>query len=204
MKKLLIEYTPFAVTPQKINESITNNNGRLIVTGVIQRANVPNQNSRVYPKDILEREVARYIAEEVAQNRALGELDHPEDSVVNLRNVSHNIIDIKWNGDDVIGTIEILTTPSGNILRELLKNGITVGISSRGMGSVRQLYEDTVEVDSDFSLLCWDFVSNPSTHGAFMKPVNESINVQNSPNDYAHQLIRDIVCDLSGVCCLKK
>jgi len=204
MKKLLIEYTPFAVTPQKINESITNNNGRLIVTGVIQRANVPNQNSRVYPKDILEREVARYIAEEVAQNRALGELDHPEDSVVNLRNVSHNIIDIKWNGDDVIGTIEILTTPSGNILRELLKNGITVGISSRGMGSVRQLYEDTVEVDSDFSLLCWDFVSNPSTHGAFMKPVNESINVQNNPNDYAHQLIRDIVCDLSGVCCLKK
>ena len=204
MKKLLIEYTPFAVTPQKINESITNNNGRLIVTGVIQRANVPNQNSRVYPKDILEREVARYIAEEVAQNRALGELDHPEDSVVNLRNVSHNIIDIKWNGDDVIRTIEILTTPSGNILRELLKNGITVGISSRGMGSVRQLYEDTVEVDSDFSLLCWDFVSNPSTHGAFMKPVNESINVQNNPNDYAHQLIRDIVCDLSGVCCLKK
>lgn len=204
MKKLLIEYTPFKISPQKINESIANNNGRLIVTGVIQRANVPNQNSRIYPKDILEREVARYISEEIAQNRALGELDHPEDSVVNLRNVSHNIIDIKWNGDDVIGTIEILTTPSGNILRELLKNGITVGISSRGMGSVKQLYEDTVEVDTDFSLLCWDFVSNPSTHGAFMKPMNESINTNNRYNDYAHQLITDIICDLSGVCCLKK
>lgn len=204
MKKLLIDYTPFHFNGAKINESMLNNSGKLIVTGVIQRANAPNQNSRIYPKEILEREIERYINEEVSQKRALGELDHPEDSVVNLRNVSHNIIDIKWKGDDVIGTIEILSTPSGNILKELLRNGITVGISSRGMGSTKQLYEDVVEVENDFSLLCWDFVSNPSTHGAFMKPITEGKKLEVQQSAYRHQLVTDIICELSGVCCLKK
>ena len=202
MKKLLIDYTPFHFNASKLQESV-GYNGKLIVTGVIQRANAPNQNARIYPKAILEREIERYINEEVAQKRALGELDHPEDSVVNLRNVSHNIIDIKWKGDDVIGTIEILSTPSGNILKELLKSGITIGISSRGMGSTKQLYEDVVEVENDFSLLCWDFVSNPSTHGAFMKPMNESKKVEMQHTSYRHQLVTDIICELSGVCCLK-
>ena len=110
----------------------------------------------------------------IKERRALGELDHPESSVINLKNVSHNIREIHWDGDDLLGTVEILPTPSGNILKELLKAGILLGISSRGMGSVEQRREGGVTVGDDFELIGWDFVSNPSTHGAFMTPVNES------------------------------
>ena len=177
-KQLLIDYTVFDVTPQMITESEKQNNGKIIVQGVLQRAGAKNQNGRIYPKDILMREVASYKKVQIAERRALGELDHPESSVVNLANVSHNIIDAWWNGDDVVGKVEILSTPAGNILKELLKAGIKLGISSRGLGSVDQIDEATVEVGDDFELICWDFVSNPSTHGAFMQPksVNESIN----------------------------
>ena len=141
----------------------------------------------------------------IQNKRALGELDHPESSVVNLKNVSHNITQIDWNGDDVVGTVEILNTPSGNILKELFKAGIELGISSRGMGSVRQIDESTSEVQEDFQLVGWDFVSDPSTQGAFMKPVNESkqYNKLNEHNTEAHALIHAIICELSGVCCLK-
>ena len=177
-KQLLIDYTVFDVTPQMITESEKQNNGKIIVQGVLQRAGAKNQNGRIYPKDILMREVASYKKVQIAERRALGELDHPESSVVNLANVSHNIIDAWWNGDDVVGKVEILSTPAGNILKELLKAGIKLGISSRGLGSVDQIDEATVEVGDDFELICWDFVSNPSTHGAFMQPksVIESIN----------------------------
>ena len=176
-KQVLIDYTNFDITPQMITESEKINDGRVIVTGVLQRAGAKNQNGRVYPKEVLEREVEQYSQVQISENRALGELDHPESSVVNLQNVSHNIKKVWWNGDDVVGTVEVLSTPSGNILKELLKAGVKLGISSRGLGSVKQLSEDgTLEVQDDFELVCWDFVSNPSTHGAFMKPVNESIN----------------------------
>jgi len=106
----------------------------------------------------------------------LGELDHPDSTVINLKNVSHNIKEIWWEGDDLCGTVEILGTPSGNILKELLKAGILLGISSRGMGSTKPLGANKVEVAEDFELIGWDFVSNPSTHGAFMVPMNESVN----------------------------
>lgn len=207
MKQILTDYIPFKFTKKQINESLENNSGRLIVQGPIQRAGATNYNGRVYPKPILERESAKYIQTEIAEKRALGELDHPESSVVNLKNVSHNITALEWKGDELWGTMEILNTPSGNILKELFKAGITLGISSRGMGSTRQIDEDTSEVLDDFTLICWDFVSNPSTQGAFMKPVNEGKKIgyiEESKYIKANELIYDIICSISGICCINK
>ena len=179
-KKLLVDVRPFEISRQKIDESIKENDGRLIVKGVLQRAESKNQNGRVYPREVLLKEVSKYLDEQVAERRALGELDHPESSVVNLNNASHNVIEMHWDGDDLLGTVEVLSTPSGNILKELFKSGIKLGISSRGLGSVEPVNEKngedgTVEVQPDFELIAFDFVSNPSTHGAFMRPVNESV-----------------------------
>jgi hypothetical protein len=178
-KQLLVDYTLFEVSPQQINESLNNNGGRLIVNGVLQRAEAKNQNGRIYPRNILMREANKYADSFIKERRALGELDHPDSSVVNLNNVSHNVLDMKWQGNDLVGTVEVLSTPSGNILKELFKAGIKLGISSRGMGSVKEVMregENTVEVQADFELIAFDFVSNPSTHGAFLSPVNESVN----------------------------
>ena len=177
-KQLLVDYTLFEITPQQINESLSRNGGRLIVSGVLQRAEAKNQNGRVYPKETLMREAKKYSESFVRERRALGELDHPDSSVVNLNNVSHNVLDMKFKGDDLVGTVEVLSTPAGNILKELFKSGIKLGISSRGMGSVKEVMREggnTVEVQPDFELIAFDFVSNPSTHGAFLSPVNESI-----------------------------
>ena len=135
-KTLLIDYTTFNISPELIAESEKANGGRVIVTGCLQRADAKNQNGRVYPKEILMREVKNYKNVNIKERRALGELDHPESSVVNLQNVSHNVRDVWWKGDDVMGTIEVLSTPAGNILKELLKANIKLGISSRGLGSV--------------------------------------------------------------------
>ena len=179
MKQLIVDYLPFEIKPEQINESIKENNGRLIVRGVLQRAEAKNQNGRVYPRDILHREAKKYTKEFIKERRAMGELDHPESSVVNLQNVSHNVKDMHWEGDNLLGTVEVLGTPSGNILKELFKSGIKLGISSRGMGSVETVTEDTgdqvTQVQPDFELIAFDFVSNPSTHGAFMHPMNESV-----------------------------
>ena len=180
MKQVIVDYIPFSITPQQINEAMKENNGKLVVKGVLQRAEAKNQNGRVYPREILVRESKKYDENFVKQNRALGELDHPDSSVVNLQNVSHNVKEMHFEGDNLVGTCEILTTPSGNILRELFKNGIKLGISSRGLGSVEMVQEangDTVsKVGDDFELIAFDFVSNPSTHGAFLYPMNESVN----------------------------
>ena len=177
-KQLLVDYTLFEVTPNQINESMTRNNGRLIVSGVLPRANAKNQNKRIYPKEVLMREAKKYNDTFVNERRALGELDHPDSSVVNLNNVSHNVLEMKWNNDDLVGTVEVLPTPAGNILKELFKAGIRLGISSRGMGSVKEVMregDNTLLVQDDFELIAFDFVSNPSTHGAFLSPVNESV-----------------------------
>jgi hypothetical protein len=206
-KTLLIDYTEFKVSPQMITESEQRNDGRVIVSGVLQRANAKNQNGRVYPKDILAREVAEYSRINVAENRALGELDHPESSVVNLQNVSHNVRKVWWKGDDVMGEVEVLGTPSGNILKELLRAGIKLGISSRGLGSVKELQEaGTVAVQDDFELVCWDFVSNPSTHGAFMRPdqVNESVMKKFNKYDKVTNIINQMLCDITCKCSLPK
>ena len=180
MKNLIVDYIPFDISQDTINEAVKENNGKLVVKGVLQRAEAKNQNGRVYPKEILMRESEKYNDNFIKQKRALGELDHPDSSVVNLANVSHNITEMHFEGDNLIGTCEILTTPSGNILRELIKNGIKLGISSRGLGSVETVNEGpndnpVQKVGQDFELIAFDFVSNPSTHGAFMYPMNESV-----------------------------
>jgi len=176
-KQILVDYIPFEVTPQQINEAMSKNNGRLVVKGVLQRAEAKNQNGRIYPKETLMREAKKYSEIQIKERRALGELDHPDSSVVNLNNVSHNVLEMHWKGDDLVGTVEVLGTPAGNILKELFKSGIKLGISSRGLGSVKEIKEedegDTVEVQPDFELIAFDFVSNPSTHGAFLSPTNE-------------------------------
>jgi hypothetical protein len=141
-------------------------NGGLILSGVMQRADARNGNGRIYPYKILMREMNKY-KELIKERRALGELDHPEDSVVNLRNASHIITDVWWNGNDVMGKAQVLNTPSGNILKALVESGVKLGISSRGLGSVRESNGETI-VEDDFSLVCFDFVSDPSTTGAFM------------------------------------
>ena len=198
----------FEVSQQTINESIRNNNGRLIVSGVLQRADAKNQNGRVYPKAVLMREATRYHDIYIKEKRALGELDHPDSSIVNLQNVSHNIVDMFWKGNDLYGKVEILGTPSGNILKELLKAGIKLGISSRGLGSVRELGENVLEVQDDFELIAFDFVSNPSTHGAFLSPVNEGRIIEeniikNDKNEILSRKIQDILCELNCGCSLE-
>lgn len=176
-KSLLIDTMLFEVSQQQINESISDNNGKLLVSGVLQRAESKNQNGRVYPKEILMREAKKYTKEFIDQKRAMGELDHPDSAVVNLKNVSHNVNEMWWEGENLLGKVEILSTPAGNILKELFRAGIKLGISSRGMGSVSEGSTDgAVEVQKDFELIAFDFVSNPSTHGAFMHPMNESVN----------------------------
>ena len=176
MKQLIVDYIPFEITPQQITESMSTNDGKLIVKGVLQRAEAKNQNGRVYPKNLLMREAKKYTENFIQQKRALGELDHPDSSVVNLQNASHNVMEMHFNGNDLVGTVEVLGTPSGNILKELFKSGIKLGISSRGLGSVETIGESGAqEVQPDFELIAFDFVSNPSTHGAFLSPMNESV-----------------------------
>ena len=200
---LLQEYRTFKVDKQLAEQAVKKNK-QLTVTGVLQRAESKNENGRVYPKNILEREVEAYIEGPVRENRAMGELDHPESSVINLQNVSHTIKKCWWDGDDVMGDVEILNTPAGNILKALFAAGITVGISSRGMGSVQEnMSEGTVEVQDDFELLCWDFVSTPSTQGAFMKPSGlneEKIHRPEYKYTNINNIVRDIICDNTGIC----
>jgi hypothetical protein len=202
---LLQEYRPFKVNKTLAEQAIKKNKP-LIVSGVLQRAEAKNQNGRVYPKNILEREVKAYMEGPIKENRAMGELDHPESSIINLQNVSHTVKKCWWDGDDVMGEVEILSTPAGNILKALFAAGITVGISSRGMGSVEEnINEGTVEVQDDFELLCWDFVSTPSTHGAFMTPkssgLHESkISIPEYKYTNVNNIIRDIICDNTGMC----
>ena len=172
MAQLLVDVTPFKSV---LRESKTKP-GTFEVEGVMQRAKAENQNGRVYAKEILEREAKKYVDEFVKRGNAFGELDHPESPVVSLKNASHIVKELWWDGDDLMGKVELLNTPAGNIVKEIIKAGHTIGISSRGTGSVEQTNEGKLEVQPDFDLVCWDFVSNPSTHGAFMNPVslNES------------------------------
>ena len=165
---LLINVTPFKglLTESKAKPGVFE------VTGVMQRAGAKNQNGRIYKREILEQEVQNYIENFVKVGNAYGELDHPESTIVSLKNASHVVKDLWWDGDDLMGKVELLNTPSGNIVKEILRGGHTIGISSRGTGSVTQTNEGTLMVQPDFELVCWDFVSNPSTQGAFMNPIS--------------------------------
>ena len=175
MKNLLVEYNVIEYGKELLAEAADVTKPLMLKNVLLQRAEAKNQNGRIYPREVLSREAGLYKENFVAQRRALGELDHPESPVVNLKNVCCNVTDLWFEGQDVRGNIEILSTPSGNIVRELIKNNIRLGVSSRGMGSVRQMGESTVEVQDDFRLICFDIVSNPSTHGAF---INENKKAQ--------------------------
>jgi hypothetical protein len=194
-KTLLVDVMPFEITPELIKESEEKNNGKLLVKGVIQRADSLNENKRRYPKNLLEREVKKYMRL-IQERRALGELDHPDSSVVNLQNVSHLLVDLEWNNNDLLGTVEVLTTPSGNILRALFQSGVKVGISSRGLGSTRDIGEGAVEVQDDYEILCWDMVSNPSTQGGFMNRLNESVEITYNPISKKYEKVNKIVMDI--------
>ena len=197
MKQLLIETHAFKASPQQITENV-NEDGNLLVEGVLATAEVKNGNGRYYARDLWEREMEKYN-ELIEQRRSMGELDHPESQVVNLKNVSHLIKEYSWDGDNIKGIIEILPTPSGNILKELIKNGVTVGVSSRGMGSLEQR-GNVMEVQDDFELLCWDFVSTPSNPGSYM---HEVIKEGKEPQifDYTkvNKIITEILCS-KGSC----
>lgn len=206
-KQLLVEYSIFKPT-QSLKEGLDSSNGTMMVVGKLSSADIPNANRRVYPFDILMEQSKKYANGPIKERRAYGELDHPETSIVNLKNVSHNIVDIWWEGKDLYGKVEILPTPSGDILKKLFENNLSVGISSRAMGSVTQIGEGLVQVEDDLDIICWDFVSTPSNFGSYMRPeskvgLKESISYE-VDNKYAkaHIMIRDLICSQSGICCI--
>ena len=168
--------------------------GGMILSGIMQKADAVNGNGRIYPHKVLMKEVENY-SKLVSDRRALGELDHPEDSVINLKNASHLVTEIWWNEKDVMGKVKVLDTPSGKVLQELVKSGVSLGISSRGMGSVREDQNSTI-VEDDFQLICFDFVSEPSTPGAFM--MKEARDYQNkvfTKADRINRLLNEVLND---------
>jgi len=201
MNNLIVDIIPLKVDKLLIESSIKSG-GPLMVEGIIQRAGVKNHNGRIYEREILEREMEKYMEGPIASNNALGELDHPDSSVINLNNVSHKINKCWWNGNDVHAQIEVLPTPSGNIAKALFQAGVPVGISSRGMGSVEENSDGVLMVQEDFDLLCFDLVSTPSTPGATLTPqqLKEGIIAPTQNYTKVHNIIRDIICDNTGVC----
>jgi hypothetical protein len=197
-KQVLIETQLFKASPKSLTEGKMTGRGNPIVEGILATAEVKNGNGRYYAKDLWEREINKY-ADSVRENRALGELDHPESSIINLKNVSHNISEIWWDGDNVMGKIEILPTPSGNILKALLSSGINIGVSSRGMGSLQE-EKGLLVVQPDFDLLCWDFVSTPSNPGSYMTPLREGLE-QPTTDQYSkvNSIVTEILCS-QGTC----
>jgi len=194
--KLLNSYEVFNYTPEMIKESREKNGGKVMMKGILQKADTLNQNGRIYPIDILEREIRNY-QKFIVENRALGELDHPDSSVVNLKNASHLVKEAYLDKQVVFGTVEILDTPSGKILQSLIESGVKLGISSRGVGTTKKQGDYHV-VQDDFQLICWDFVSEPSTPGAFMLPEGKSINPNELKNafnksDRIDRIINDVL-----------
>ena len=198
MKQVLIETIPFSISPQQLHEGAKAPSGNPLVEGILATAEVKNGNGRYYPKELWEREIDKYMTC-IKENRATGELDHPDSSIISLKNVSHIIRDIRWDGDKVMGKIEILPTVSGNILKALIENNVQVGVSSRGMGSLKPLGEGTMEVQDDFELLCWDFVSTPSNPGSYMNLVREGKEQTQYPYSKINTLLTEILC-ANGSC----
>ena len=197
-KQVLVETRLFTTMPKSLSENSISESGNPLVEGILATAEIKNGNGRYYSKDLWEREIDKYKVL-VKENRALGELDHPDDTIINLKNVSHNIRDMWWSGNNVMGKIELLPTPSGNILKALIESGITVGVSSRGMGSLKPMGE-VQEVQDDFELLCWDFVSTPSNPDSFMHLVKEGLEINlHSQYQKTNSIITEILC-ANGSC----
>ena len=191
MSNLLVETHVFKPRRAQLSES-KSGRGLPLVEGILATCEVKNGNGRYYARDLWEREMKKYT-DLIKERRSLGELDHPESQVINLQNVSHLVTDYSWDGDNIMGKIEILPTPAGNILKELIKNGVTVGVSSRGMGSLEQR-GDIMEVQDDFELLCWDFVSTPSNPGSFMGVLQEGKNTVTYDYTKVNGVIHEILC----------
>lgn len=194
--RLLNSYQVFDYTPDQIKEAKEENSGKIVMKGILQKSDTLNQNGRIYPKNVLEREVRNY-QKFIIENRALGELDHPDSSVVNLKNVSHIVREAYVDGDVVYGQVEILDTPSGKILQSLVESGVKLGISSRGVGTTKRQGDYQI-VQDDFQLICWDFVSEPSTPGAFMMAEGRQINPDELRNvftksDRIDRILNDIL-----------
>jgi hypothetical protein len=196
-KQLLIETHPIKISSTPLTESVMGVKKPLVVEGILATAEVKNGNGRYYARELWEREMGKYV-NLIKQRRSMGELDHPESQIINLKNVSHLISDYWWDGDNIIGKIEILDTPSGQILEALIRNKVTLGVSSRGMGSLEQR-GNVMEVQDDFELLCWDFVSTPSNPGSYMSVLKEGIE-PNIPNySKVNNIIHEILCS-KGSC----
>tara|TARA_R110000796_G_scaffold109971_4_gene221455 strand:+ start:128 stop:727 length:600 start_codon:yes stop_codon:yes gene_type:complete len=190
---LLVEIQRFKPKGLMISEGKVSGRGLPLVEGILATAEIKNGNGRYYSKELWEREINKYKVL-VDENRAMGELDHPDSSIINLQNVSHNIADMWWDGDNVMGKIEILPTPSGNILKALVESGITVGVSSRGMGSLEDR-DGILEVQDDFELLCWDFVSTPSNPDSFMHLIKEGLDfTSQSKYTKVNSILGEILC----------
>ena len=196
-RQLLIETHPIKISASPLTENVGGVKKPLIVVGILATAEVKNGNGRYYARDLWDREMKKY-SEQIKQRRAIGELDHPESQIINLKNVSHIISDYWWDGDNVMGKIEILDTPSGQILQALIHNNITVGVSSRGMGSLEQR-GNVMEVQDDFELLCWDFVSTPSNPGSFMSVLREGKEYPTANYNKVNSIIHEILCS-KGSC----
>ena len=189
---LLVDTKPFNYILKESRERP----GKLIVEGLMQVAGGTNGNGRIYPRQILEREVNKLKETSIAQGNAFGESDHPDSPLVQLKNASHIIKDLWWEGNNLMGRVEILNTPFGNIVSEILKAGYAVGISSRGTGSVTETEDGQVIVNDDFDLVTWDFVSNPSVQGAFMKPtrnLSEGMVVKQRDYSKVNSILNDIL-----------
>ena len=202
-KQLLVDHIPFHVAKlQPITEGKDSKlvDGLMRIKGKLQEANKKNGNGRVYPYDTLKKQIEEYMNGPMASRTSTGELDHPESSIINLSNVSHLITKIWWEGNDVMGELTLLNTPSGKIAQEIIRAGIPLGISSRGMGSVKQIGE-TVEVQDDFELLCFDLVSVPSTPNAYLRLSEGKKNIlDNNKYNNINSLITEIICMQTGVC----
>jgi hypothetical protein len=196
-RQLLIETHPIKISASPLTENVGGVKKPLIVEGILATAEVKNGNGRYYARDLWDREMKKY-SEQIKQRRAMGELDHPESQIINLKNVSHIISDYWWDGDNVMGKIEILDTPSGQILQALIHNNITVGVSSRGMGSLEQR-GNVMEVQDDFELLCWDFVSTPSNPGSYMSVLREGKEYSTTNYSKVNSIIHEILCS-KGSC----
>jgi hypothetical protein len=198
MRQILIETIPFNISPKQLHEGVKAPSGNPLVEGILATAEVKNGNGRYYPRELWEREIDKY-SPSIKENRATGELDHPDSTIISLKNVSHIIRELWWDGDKIMGKIEILPTVSGNILKALIDNNVMVGVSSRGMGSVKQMSEGTLEVQDDFELLCWDFVSTPSNPGSYMNVIKEGKENQSYQYSKINSILTDILC-ANGTC----
>jgi hypothetical protein len=143
------------------------------IEGIFMQAEKPNRNGRIYGKGIMEREVARY-QDLISEKRSLGELGHPPNPQINLNQVSHLITGLRFEGNDIYGKAKILDTPMGKIAKNFIEEGVSLGVSSRGLGSVRLNKEGVNEVQDDFHLATVDIVADPSAPDAFVQGIMES------------------------------